>query len=169
VRISKERMLPLVALLLALIAAFLVAETFVHGTGSGIEAGAWRVVLALAIGLAIGAISSLLGVAGGEFIIPALVLVFGADIRTAGTASVLISLPIVLTGVVRHFLAGTYRSKTMLGYLVLPMAAGSILGAVAGGYVSVAVPQDALRLVLAGILVVSALKLWRGAHAPGSG
>ncbi len=98
---------------------------------------------------------------GGEFLIPALVLLFGADIRTAGTASVLISLPIVLTGVTRHFLAGTYRSKSMLAYLVLPMSLGSILGAVVGGYVSLSVSQDALRVVLAAILLVSAVKLWR--------
>ena len=43
-------------------------------------------------------ISSLLGVAGGEFIIPILIFIFGVDIRTAGTESVLISLPVVLTG-----------------------------------------------------------------------
>lgn len=165
-RISKERILPLVAMLLALIAAFLVAEIFLHGAGLSIEAGIGRTLLALGIGLVVGAISSLLGVAGGEFIIPALVLLFGADIRTAGTASVLVSLPIVLAGVARHFLAGTYRSRTMLGYLVLPMAAGSILGAIAGGYLSVAVSQDALRMVLAGILMLSAIKLWRGAGSP---
>jgi uncharacterized protein len=126
------------------------------------EAGIWRTALALGIGLAVGAMSSMLGVAGGEFIIPALVLLFGADIRTAGTASVLISLPIVLTGVARHFLAGTYRSRTMLGYLVVPMALGSILGAFVGGYVSLSVSQEALRVVLAGILLISAIKLWRG-------
>jgi uncharacterized protein len=163
-RIPKERMLPLVAILLALIAVFLVAEILMQGSGLSMAPGVGRTLLALIIGLAAGAISSLLGVAGGEFIIPALVLLFGADIRTAGTASVLISLPIVLTGVTRHFLAGTYRSKSMLGFLVLPMSLGSILGAIVGGYVSVSVSQDALRVVLAGILLLSAIKLWRGAH-----
>jgi uncharacterized protein len=46
----------------------------------------------------------MLGVAGGEFIIPILIFGFGVDIKTAGTASVLISVPIVLTGVMRHSL-----------------------------------------------------------------
>jgi uncharacterized membrane protein YfcA len=73
---------------------------------------------------------------------------------------VLISLPIVLTGVSRHFQAGKYRSKTMLGFLVLPMSLGSIAGAVAGGYVSLAISQNALRLALAAILAASAIKLW---------
>jgi uncharacterized membrane protein YfcA len=165
-RIPKERMLPLVAILLVLIAAFLVAEILMHGSGLSLAPGAGRMVLALVIGLAVGAVSSMLGVAGGEFIIPALVLVFGADIRTAGTASVLISLPIVLTGVTRHFLAGTYRSKSMLAYLALPMSLGSIVGALVGGYVSLSISQDALRVVLAGILLVSAIKLWRKSQVP---
>ena len=165
-RIARDRILPVIAVLLVLIAALMAAEGFLHGDGGlSVSAGPLRTLLALGFGLAIGSISSLLGVAGGEFIIPTLVLVFGADIRTAGTASVLISLPIVLTGVSRHLLAGKYRSKTMLGFLVLPMSLGSIAGAVAGGYVSLAISQNALRLVLAAILAASAIKLWskRGA------
>jgi uncharacterized membrane protein YfcA len=45
------------------------------------------------------------------------------------------------------------------------MSLGSIAGAVAGGYVSLAISQNALRLVLAAILTASAFKLWskRGA------
>lgn len=165
-RIPRDRIMPVIALLLVLIAALMAAEGFLHGEGGlSVSPGLFRTALALGFGLAIGSISSLLGVAGGEFIIPTLVLVFGADIRTAGTASVLISLPIVMTGVSRHFLAGKYRSKTMLGFLVLPMSLGSIAGAVAGGYVSLAISQNALRLVLAAILAASAIKLWskRGA------
>jgi uncharacterized membrane protein YfcA len=161
-RIARDRILPVIAVLLALIAALLASEAFLRGVdGLSLSSGPIRAVLALGFGIVIGAVSSLLGVAGGEFIIPTLVLVFGADIRTAGTASVLISLPIVLTGVGRHFLAGKYRSTTMLGYLVLPMSLGSIAGAVAGGYVSLTISQSALRLILAVILAASAIKLWR--------
>ena len=44
--------------------------------------------------------SSLLGVAVGELIIPTLVFDFGVGIKTAGTASLLISLPTVAVGVI---------------------------------------------------------------------
>ena len=98
--------------------------------------------------------------AGGEFLIPILIFIFGADIRTAGTASVLISIPIVLAGVARHWLTGHYRSQTLLTYLVLPMAIGSMIGAVAGGYLAAWAPTDALRLLLTTILAASAIKLW---------
>lgn len=166
VRIPRGRMRPLIAILLAGMAALLLAESLWDtAPAADISGDAARFALALAIGVAVGAISSLLGVAGGEFIIPALVLVFGADIRTAGTASVLISLPIVCSGVLRHWLAGKFRSTTMLLHLVLPMSAGSVLGALLGGYASAAVPQDALRAVLAAILLASAWKLWRAGPA----
>jgi uncharacterized protein len=46
----------------------------------------------IAIGIGIGLISSVLGVAGGELLIPTLIFIFGADIRTAGSASIVISL-----------------------------------------------------------------------------
>ena len=111
-------------------------------------------------GLFVGAISSLLGVAGGEFIIPILMFVFGADIRTAGTASVLISIPVVLTGVTRHWLTGHYRSPSMFQNLILPMALGSLVGAAVGGYLAAWAPTDALRVVLAVVLAMSAVKLW---------
>jgi uncharacterized protein len=117
----------------------------------------WVEPAAFVAGLFVGTISSLLGVAGGEFIIPILIFAFGADIKTAGTASVLISLPVVLTGVARHWLTGHYRSQTMLTYLVLPMCIGSLIGATVGGYLAAWAPTDALRIVLAAILAVSSV------------
>lgn len=165
-RIPRQHMQPVVAVLLGGIALLLVAEALWDGSsGAAPVSGAASIALALAIGIGVGAISSLLGVAGGEFIIPALVLVFGLDIRTAGTASVLISLPIVVAGVLRHLLGGKFRSTTMLGHLVLPMSLGSVMGALLGGYASAAIPQDGLSAVLAAILLASAWKLWRAGTA----
>jgi uncharacterized membrane protein YfcA len=163
-RIPRYRMLPLLAALLTLIAMLLVAEAAVNeAAGFSMGPGPARTAVALAVGFVVGAISSLLGVAGGEFIIPGLVLIFGADIKTAGTASVLISLPIVITGVTRHFVAGKFRSRSMLSYLVLPMSLGSIAGAMLGGQALTSVSHETLRIVLATILLASAWKLWRKA------
>jgi uncharacterized protein len=167
-RIPRHRMLPLLAALLAFIAVVLVAGIAVHeAAGLAMAPSPARAAVALALGLAVGTISSLLGVAGGEFIIPGLILIFGADVRTAGTASVLISLPIVMTGVTRHFVAGKFRSHSMLAYLVLPMSLGSVAGAVLGGQVLTWLSQDTLRIALAAILLASAWKLWRKAEAGG--
>jgi uncharacterized membrane protein YfcA len=160
--IPKAKMMGVIAALLLATAALLAAETLMHGSAwSALAHGsAWTFPVAVTAGLLIGAISSLLGVAGGEFIIPILIFIFGADIRTAGTASVLISIPVVLTGVARHWFTGHYRSQSLLVYLVLPMAVGSGIGAMVGGYLAVWAPTEALRLVLAAILAISAIKLW---------
>jgi uncharacterized protein len=161
-RIPKARIMGVIAVLLLVTAGLLAAEAMWAGLNwSPLAAGSpIRPVAALAAGLLVGAISSLLGVAGGEFIIPILIFIFGANIQAAGTASVLISIPIVLTGVARHWLTGHYRSQSMLIYLVLPMAIGSMFGAVAGGYLAGWAPTEVLRLLLAAILAASAVKLW---------
>jgi uncharacterized protein len=159
-RIPKHRIIPIIAGLLIAIAILIVVETTFAGTGFSLPHDqALRAVVALLAGLIVGAVSSLLGVAGGELIIPILIFVFGADIRTAGTASVLISIPVVLTGVVRHILTGHFRSRSMLGYLVLPISTGSVLGAIVGGYLAAWSPTTLLRVIFAAIIVASAAKL----------
>jgi uncharacterized membrane protein YfcA len=161
-RIPKTRVMGVIAVLLLATAALLAFETLIAGASWVALANdsAWRSVAAVIAGLFVGTISSLLGVAGGEFIIPILVFIFGADIRTAGTASVLISIPVVLTGVARHWFTGHYRSHSMLVFLVLPMSIGSLVGALVGGYLAAWAPTDALRILLAAILAVSSFKLW---------
>lgn len=160
--IPKSRIMGVIAILLLGTAGLLALETIMSGTAWTLFTGdsPWRLPVAVVAGLLVGTISSLLGVAGGEFLIPILIFVFGADIRTAGTASVLISIPIVVTGVARHWITGHYRSQSMFAYLILPMCVGSLVGAFVGGYLAAWAPTDALRLVLAAILALSAIKLW---------
>src|SRR5262245_26172471 len=161
-RIPKARIMGIIAVLLLGTAALLAVESMISGLAwtALAQGSAWRGPAAVVAGLFVGAISSLLGVAGGEFIIPILIFVFGVDIKTAGTASVLISLPVVLTAVASQWLTVHYRSQSMLAYLIVPMCLGSILGALVGGYLAAWALTDTLRLVLAAILAVSALKLW---------
>ena len=119
-------------------------------------------MVAVLFGLAVGLISSLLGVAGGELIIPTLVFAFGAGIKTAGTASLLISLPTVAVGVLRHRRLGSYADRADLTRTVAPMGIGSVLGAVVGGFLVGVVPAATLKLVLGIILIVSAVRIFRG-------
>ncbi|WP_406513925.1 hypothetical protein OG851_39800 [Streptomyces sp. NBC_00161] len=41
-------------------------------------------------GFGIGAVAAIMGVAGGELLIPMIVLLFGEDIKTAGSLSLLV-------------------------------------------------------------------------------
>ena len=46
-------------------------------------------------------VASLLGVAGGELLIPTLVLLFGPDIKLAGSLSLAVSLPTMIVAFTR--------------------------------------------------------------------
>jgi uncharacterized membrane protein YfcA len=161
--LSTRRLVVIIAIVLFVIAMLLAAEALIPALGDHhlppdpmLQAPAGFVA-----GLVIGGVSSLLGVAGGELIIPTMMFVFGADVRTAGTASLLISLPLVAIGVIGHVRAGAYRSRETLTHLVLPMGIGSAMGATAGGALLPYVSSPMLKLVLATILALSAIKLWR--------
>ena len=47
-------------------------------------------------------VAALMGVAGGELLIPTLVLLFGADIKLAGSLSLAVSLPTMIVGFARY-------------------------------------------------------------------
>jgi uncharacterized membrane protein YfcA len=112
------------------------------------------------LGLGIGLVSSLLGVAGGELIIPTMVFAFGSDIKTAGTASLLISLPTVAMGIFRYARQKAYADQDSMTKTVIPMGAGSIIGAIIGGLLVGVAPQSWLKLGLGIILMVSAFRIF---------
>lgn len=112
-------------------------------------------------GLAIGIVASLMGVAGRELLIPMLVLLFGVEIRLAGSLSLAVSLPTMLVGFARYSRDRRFAVLAQYKAFVLSIAAGSIVGTFIGalllGYISAAVLIPLLALVL----LVSAIKVWR--------
>lgn len=110
------------------------------------------------LGIGIGLVSSILGVAGGELLIPALVLIFGADIKTAGSASILISLGIVTIGLWRHWRAKTIPFGGGAQRITAAMGAGSIVGAVLGGLAVAYAPVAFLKVLLGCVLLAAAGK-----------
>ena len=98
--------------------------------------------------------------AGGELLIPTLILLFGVDIKLAGSLSLAVSLPTMVAGFTRY---SRDRSFAVLGRnraFVLIMAAGSIAGTFIGGRLLGIVPGDILLPLLAAVLLVSAAKIW---------
>jgi uncharacterized protein len=151
------------ALLLAL-GVVMIAEAFVSLDPLGVLPLFMipRIISAVALGLVIGAISGLLGVAGGEVIIPTLILGFGAPIKSAGSLGQMVSIPTVLTGFVRHYRAGALDNRELVMRLVVPMGIGAIAGGIAGGLLSSLAPSGLLKALLGVILIASALKVfWR--------
>ncbi|MDQ7828955.1 MAG: sulfite exporter TauE/SafE family protein [Armatimonadota bacterium] len=165
-RLSNERLRRLVVALLVLMGGLLVAESFVPGVLPALlpqEAVVW-VCAGVGLGLGIGLVSSLLGVAGGELLIPTLVFGYGVDVKSAGTASVLIALPSVAAGVARWARVGGLSDRAAVRGTVVPMGLGSVLGAFAGSALARVVPAELVKLLLGLLLVTSALRAFRRAH-----
>ena len=129
--------------------------------GSPAFTGHVFVMACFVVGFVIGVIASLLGVAGGEFLIPALVLICGIDIKLAGSLSLAISLPTMLVGFTRYSRDQSFSVlRHHWGFFVV-MAAGSILGTFIGGLLLGVVPSAVLLPLLVALLLLSAVKVWR--------
>src|SRR5215212_5442692 len=142
-----------------------IAIVLVLGHDTAISAplltGTPQLIAGIAAGFGIGIVAALMGVAGGELLIPTLVLLFGVDIKLAGSLSLAVSLPTMLVGFARY---SRDRSFVVLGenlQFVLVMAAGSILGSFIGGQLLGLVPNAVLLPLLALLLVLSAVKVWK--------
>jgi uncharacterized protein len=111
-------------------------------------------------------VSTLLGVAGGELIIPALVLAFGVPIKAAGTLSLLISIPTILVGLARHHALAGFHGLPRVGRVVIPMALGTVVGSAGGAWLVVFVPAGAIKVVLGVVLIASALRVFKAGNTP---
>jgi uncharacterized membrane protein YfcA len=160
-RLTSDTLYRVTAALLVIIAGLLL---FTHDTVAGAPpfVGWIQIVLGIAAGFVIGVIASLLVVAGGEFLIPTLVLLFGADVKLAGSLSLAVSLPTMLVGFTRYSRdQKSFRVLRKNWSFLLVMAAGSTIGTFIGGRMLGRVPSYVLLPLLAAILVVSAVKVWR--------
>ena len=160
-RVSESDLRRIVRGLLVFIGVLLVIEVVVVWPSRGLPLGdPGRMALGVVAGIVIGAVSSLLGVAGGELIIPTLMFVFGADIRTAGTLSLFISMPSVLVGLASQRAQLVAAGRQDLTRVVVPLGVGSVVGAIVGATLVAHVPGAAVKVLLSAVLIVSALKLF---------
>lgn len=118
-----------------------------------------RIVLGFAAGVVIGTFSSMLGVAGGELIIPTIILLFALDIKLAGSLSLAISVPTILMGLMRYGNQGRLADLRSDMAFIVWMSLGSIMGAFIGSYLLQFASGTFLHVLLGLILFISALKL----------
>lgn len=156
-RISHRRLKGFIAVILGLVVARLLIG-IVFGSASGAGLGLYpAVALALSTGFAIGVISGSVGVAGGEYRIPILTYIFGFPIKIAGTASQLVSLPTILSGLWKHRKLGfvTARSKVAALMLGVPSAVGALLS----GFLVPSIPSLCIDLLFALIILYTIVRL----------
>jgi len=162
-RLSNQRLKQIIMVLLLLIGAALIIEAFLPSGIPGFipTRPGWQISSAIVFGIAIGLFSSILGVAGGELIIPTLIFAYGVDIKLAGTASLLISLPTIVMGIARYATRGGYSRKKDFSETVLPMGIGSVIGSILGGLLVGFAPTRLLKIFLGLILGYSAWHIFK--------
>lgn len=161
-RLHPRSLSRLIGMLLGLLALVMIMHGL-HPIGIVLDSDQGPLILGLGvlIGIPIGAVSSMLGVAGGELLIPTLVLLYGVDIKIAGTLSLAISIPMLLVAIQRLRRFMPMSVLTQRRWFVAWLALGSIVGAYLGGKLLGLVPVAALSVLLGMLLLVSAFKVFR--------
>ncbi|HLA40433.1 MAG TPA: sulfite exporter TauE/SafE family protein [Candidatus Glassbacteria bacterium] len=150
-----------VMVLLAGLGVLLVSEPFVSFARNPLTGlGAVEIISGVIAGYLIGVISSLLGVAGGELLIPTFMLLYGVEIKIAGSLALAVSFPTLIVGILK------YRSDRRTGVaarerpFVFAMAAGSIAGAYLGSRLLGMVSGEFLSIFLGVLLFIAAIKIF---------
>jgi len=151
----------LLAILLALIAVVLVVTHLGTVDDSGLDDGPLLIAAGIGAGLLIGAVASVMGVAGGELLIPTIMLLYGVNIKIAGSLSLMVSLPTMIVALARYSRDGSFIVLSQHRRFVATMAVGSIIGTVIGGLLVGVVSDSVLIPALAALLLASAVKVWR--------
>jgi len=100
-RVTSATLYKVIAVLLVVMAGLLLVGHGSDGAQPLLE-GPSQIAAGVLAGLGIGVVAAIMGVAGGELLVPTLVLLFAAPLKLAGSLSLAISLPTMLMGFARY-------------------------------------------------------------------
>lgn len=120
------------------------------------------IVQAVVVGLVAGIVSGMFGVGGGAIFVPALVFIYDVGQVEAEATSLLAIIPVALVGAWRQHGYGNLRLRE--GLTMGALAAG---GAFAGVALANALPERALEIGFAALMVFIAAQLARDALKDG--
>ncbi|MGY4541754.1 putative membrane protein YfcA [Arthrobacter sp. UYNi723] len=158
-RLKSKTLFRIIAVLLVLIAVLLFVTHFFPIDPLTIPATP-RTVLGVAAGVIIGVVAALMEVAGGELLIPTIVLLYGTDIKIAGSLSLAVSLPTMLVAFARFSRDKSFGVLGQNKRFLITMTLGSITGTVIGGLLLGVVPSLVLIPLLVLLLLLSSIKVW---------
>ena len=158
-RLKTNTLYKVIAALLILIAVLLFV-THVFAIGLLDLEPVPRSILGVLAGAAIGVVAALMGVAGGELLIPTIVLLYGTNIKIAGSLSLAVSLPTMLVAFARFSRDQSFSVVGQNRTFLVAMTLGSIAGTILGGFALGVVPSAALIPLLVLLLVLSSVKVW---------
>lgn len=120
-----------------------------------------RWIVLVLLGALTGFISGMMGVGGGSFMIPMMVVFAGIPQHTAQGISLLAMIPASTLGAWTHWREGNIRTGRLPGLVV-----GVLAGVLVGGSFAHLIPERELRLVYTAILLYTALRYLRLQNGP---
>jgi uncharacterized membrane protein YfcA len=112
----------------------------------------------LALGFVTGVMTVLLGVGGGFIVVPAMIYILGMAARVVVGTSLVMILAVSAVSTMMHAMT-THAVDIVLAALLL---AGGVVGAQYGAVLATRLKPDLLRLALAGIILLVALRMLLG-------
>lgn len=158
-KLSNRTLYRLIAILLVFMAGLLIWGDHFHGQITLNLDATERLLSGISTGFAIGVVASVMGVAGGELLIPTITLLFGADLILAGSLSLAVSLPTMLAGLARYRRDARFKVLSEHPRFVVWMFIGSIAGVGLGAWLLSFIRVDWLIYLLSAILLLSAYKV----------
>lgn len=137
IRMSRVWLDRIILVLLVLLSFVMLSEAWMplHSISGGLfQPGIATIIAGVITGFFIGIVAALLGVAGGELLIPTIVILFGADIKLAGSLSLMISLPTMIVGFSRYTNADAFQILRKEKSLFMWMVTGSLLALQLAGF-----------------------------------
>ncbi|GAA3165221.1 sulfite exporter TauE/SafE family protein [Blastococcus jejuensis] len=122
-----------------------------------------QAALGVVAGFGIGVVAAVMGVAGGELLIPTITVLYAVDVKLAGSLSLLVSLPTMLVAFFRYSRDQAFGVLRQHAGFVVTMVAGSVAGSIAGGLMLGVVSEAVLVPLVVALLLISAVKVWRHA------
>jgi uncharacterized membrane protein YfcA len=118
---------------------------------------AWiRWFVRVILGVMTGFISGMMGVGGGIFMVPMMVIFAGISQQTAQGISLLAMIPASAVGAMTHWKLGNTRRSILPGLIV-----GVLIGVYGGGSFANIMPEAALRIVFTALLLYTASRYLR--------
>ncbi|MBD2294438.1 sulfite exporter TauE/SafE family protein [Anabaena sphaerica FACHB-251] len=163
-KINEKTLNRVVVCFLFFISFVLIGHNFIFSFQSWQFPNLLKIIIGFVAGIVIGIFSSMLGVAGGELIIPTIIMVFAIDIKLAGSLSLAISIPTIIMGLYKYRSQQRLKEVKSEQRFIIFMVFGSILGAFIGSSILRYVASSSLYVILGIILFLSALKLAKHKH-----
>jgi uncharacterized protein len=146
---------------LLFISLLLLLKPFLPHVVEGVSPVWIRWFILVILGLLTGFISGMMGVGGGIFMVPMMVLFAGIGQVTAQGISLLAMIPASTVGAWTHWKMGNTRTSLLPGLI-----AGVLAGVYAGGSFAHLMPETGLRLVFTALLVFTAARYLRTKAKP---